>query len=62
MSRVDWFKMSDKERNKLKDRNNPERSPVGPYTGRCSVCHSDSLWDDASTYGCNCCGAIFSNL
>lgn len=40
---------------------NPECKPVGPYTGRCKRCQSDDLWDDCSAYGCNNCGAVFSN-
>jgi hypothetical protein len=33
----------------------------GPYTGRCQRCGSADLWDDVSAYGCNNCGALFSN-
>lgn len=40
---------------------NPERKPVGAYTGRCNRCESDDLWDDCTAYGCNNCGAVFSN-
>lgn len=40
---------------------NPGRQPTGPFTGRCSRCESNDLWDDCTTYGCNNCGAVFSN-
>jgi hypothetical protein len=40
---------------------NPENKPTGAYTGRCARCGSSDLWDDASVYGCNNCGACFSN-
>jgi len=40
---------------------NPGNKPTGPYTGRCSRCGSDSLWDDNLVYGCNNCGAVYSN-
>jgi hypothetical protein len=40
---------------------NPKREPVGPYTGRCKRCQSDDLWDDQAAYGCNNCGAVYSN-
>lgn len=40
---------------------NPTNAPTGPFTGRCKRCGSDNLWDDSSTYGCNNCGAVYSN-
>jgi hypothetical protein len=40
-------------------RNNPENKPTGHYTGRCSRCGSDDLWDDATAYGCEFCGAMW---
>lgn len=43
----------------LRKKNNPDNAPVGHYTGRCRRCGSRDLWDDASAYGCRCCGAIF---
>ena len=39
---------------------NPQNKPVGPFTGRCKRCGSDDLWDDCSCYGCNNCGAVYS--
>lgn len=45
--------MTDEEKMK---RNNPNNEPVGPFTGRCSRCGSENLWDDVSAYGCNDCG------
>ena len=51
-----------KEITKLdRQKNNPDGLPVGAYTGRCRNCHSNDLWDDATVYGCNYCGAMFSN-
>jgi hypothetical protein len=38
---------------------NPNNEPVGHFTGRCANCHSKALWDDATAYGCKCCGALF---
>lgn len=32
---------------------------MGPYTGRCALCGSNDLWDDATCYGCNNCGAMY---
>jgi transcription initiation factor TFIIIB Brf1 subunit/transcription initiation factor TFIIB len=34
--------------------------PTGHFTGRCSQCGSDDLWDDNDHYGCNSCGAILA--
>lgn len=51
---------SERELAALRMKNNPNREPVGHYTGRCIVCHSRDLWDDMATYGCNACGAMFS--
>ena len=39
-------------------KNNPNDEPTGDFTGRCKRCGSNDLWDDASAYGCNSCGAI----
>ena len=39
-----------------KRKNNPNDEPTGPYTGRCSNCGSNDLWDDNLAYGCNSCG------
>lgn len=47
--------------NKPPRETNPGRKPVGPYTGRCKRCESADLWDDVSAYGCNNCGAVYSN-
>ena len=44
---------------RARQKNNPENEPVGHYTGRCMNCHSRNLWDDATAYGCNDCGALF---
>lgn len=51
--------MSPDELDALRKTNNPNNEPVGHFTGRCATCHSRDLWDDATAYGCNCCGAIF---
>lgn len=40
---------------------NPDGKPTGPFTGRCKRCGSDDLWDDCTAYGCNNCGAVYSN-
>ena len=40
-------------------KNNPNNEPAGHYTGRCGACHSKDLWDDATAYGCNACGAVY---
>lgn len=40
---------------------NPQNKPTGAYTGRCARCGSNNLWDDATAYGCNNCGAVYSN-
>ena len=47
--------------NKSPRETNPRNEPVGAFTGRCKRCGSDDLWDDHSTYGCNNCGAVYSN-
>lgn len=41
------------------DKVNPAKEPYGPWTGRCGRCQSRDLWDDATAYGCNNCGAVF---
>ena len=43
---------------RMRQSNNPEGKPVGPFTGRCPHCGSKDLWDDNLAYGCNCCGAF----
>lgn len=40
--------------------NNPNNEPVGHYTGRCSCCGSDDLWEDNLHYGCNNCAAFLA--
>jgi hypothetical protein len=40
-------------------KNNPNNEPVGHFTGRCAACGSKHLWDDATAYGCEDCGAIY---
>ncbi len=47
--------------NKPPNETNPNGEPCGPYTGRCKRCQSDDLWDDCTAYGCNNCGAVYSN-
>lgn len=42
-------------------RNNPMAKPMGHFTGRCSKCGSNDLWDDNLAYGCNSCGAFLSS-
>ena len=41
-------------------RNNPTAEPMGHFTGRCSKCGSNDLWDDNLHYGCNKCGAFLA--
>lgn len=40
--------------------NNPRAEPTGHFTGRCSKCGSNNLWDDNLHYGCNSCGAFLA--
>jgi hypothetical protein len=47
------------ELDELKKKNNPDNLPIGHFTGRCGYCASNDLWDDATAYGCNTCGAAF---
>ena len=42
----------------MRRRNNPDRQPVGHFTGRCSYCGSTDLWTDNLAYGCNSCGVL----
>lgn len=49
------------ELERLQKINNPDNLPTGAFTGRCSKCGSNDLWDDGAWYGCNCCNAMFSN-
>lgn len=42
-------------------RNNPNNEPAGHFTGRCSQCGSNDLWDDNLAYGCNACGAFLGS-
>ena len=51
-------KKSEEELQDLRKVNNPRSEPVGHFTGRCSFCGSNDLWDDNLAYGCNCCGAM----
>ena len=46
--------------NKPASETNPKGEPTGPFTGRCKRCESDDLWDDCTAYGCNNCGAVYS--
>ena len=48
------------ELDRLKLENNPNNEPTGHYTGRCSFCGSNDLWDDHLAYGCNCCGRLLN--
>ena len=59
--RIDFSKLTEDEKLALVRKNNPELRRVGPYTGRCAICESNDLWDDATIYGCNVCGALFPN-
>jgi len=52
--------LSAAEASALRERNNPGNAPTGHFTGRCSRCGSNDLWDDNLAYGCNRCGAILS--
>ena len=40
--------------------NNPQNEPIGHFTGRCSICGSNNLWNDNLHYGCNLCGALLA--
>ena len=40
--------------------NNPSNEPTGHFTGRCSTCGSNDLWNDNLHYGCNTCGALLA--
>lgn len=40
--------------------NNPNNEPTGHFTGRCSRCGSNDLWDDNLAYGCNTCDSILA--
>lgn len=42
----------------LRKKNNPKNEAVGDYTGRCKNCHSENLWDDNLSYGCNDCDFV----
>lgn len=57
----DWDKnnLEESEKQDIRLRNNPNKEPVGHFTGRCKRCHSKDLWDDNSAYGCSCCKAIY---
>lgn len=55
----EWEDMDGVERAELKTVENPNNERTGHYTGRCARCGSKDLWDDASAYGCNKCGALF---
>lgn len=58
---VKWDELTETEKDEHRRRNNPEGRNVGPYTGRCARCESHDLWDDATIYGCNYCGAWYPN-
>ncbi len=45
---------------KEQKKQNPNNEPTGHYTGRCSRCGSNDLWDDNLHYGCNNCGALLA--
>ena len=59
--KINWDALSEEQKLRERQRNNPAAKRVGPYTGRCERCHSDKLWDDATWYGCNNCGASWPN-
>lgn len=44
----------------MRRKNNPNNKPTGHFTGRCSCCGSDDLWDDNLAYGCNHCGTFLN--
>ena len=44
---------------RLRKVNNPNNESTGHFTGRCMRCGSKDLWDDATAYGCECCGAMY---
>lgn len=56
-----WDTLSEEDKLKVIKANNPNGEATGDFTGRCGRCGSKDLWDDVSMYGCNCCGAMFSN-
>lgn len=52
-------KFSAADLTEMRRKNNPKNEPTGHFTGRCKRCGSRDLWDDATAYGCNCCGEIY---
>lgn len=58
---VKWEELTECEKVVRRLENNPKGLQVGPYTGRCARCESKDLWDDATWYGCNYCGALYPN-
>lgn len=42
----------------LREKNNPNNEPSGPFTGRCQFCGSRRLWAHTPDYGCITCGAF----
>lgn len=46
--------------NRPQNETNPRNEPTGHFTGRCSRCGSNDLWDDNLHYGCNNCGAFLA--
>lgn len=54
--------LTDEEAKALRPHHNPQGKPTGHFTGRCSRCGSDDLWDDNLAYGCNRCGAFWTGI
>jgi len=64
MTESDWDVLSEEDRERIRQENNPDNKPTGAFTGRCQRCQrcgSDDLWDDATVYGCNVCGQWYAN-
>lgn len=61
LRKVNWNELSEADKEEHRTKNNPDGRPIGPYTGRCARCESNDLWDDATWYGCNYCGAMYPN-
>jgi hypothetical protein len=53
-------KRREEEAARMRPINNPRNEPTGHFTGRCSRCGSDDLWDDNLHYGCNSCRAFLA--
>lgn len=54
--------LTDDEAAALRPTNNPAGEPTGHFTGRCMRCGSSDLWDDNTAYGCECCGAFWTDI